>query len=63
MDDLNFIIDPEIDAKIKEKCGPPNWGDIFFGWLTPKLQEKLFNMINEYKTGYFIFLNAVRYEY
>jgi TPR repeat protein len=63
MDNLNFIIDSEIDAKIREKFTPPNWGEVFFGWLSPKLQDKLFAMIEEYKTGYFVFLNGVRYEY
>jgi hypothetical protein len=62
--DLIFEIDKEVENKIDERCPVPNWGNCLFNWLTPKLKESLYKIIEEHQTvPYFIFLKGVRYEY
>ena len=54
-----FPINPEFDAKIDKD--PENWNDILLSWLTPKLKQKLFSIIDKFE--YKNFITGVQYEY
>jgi DNA-directed RNA polymerase subunit RPC12/RpoP len=64
MDNLSFTINSEVDKIIREKCPTPNWGNILFTWMTPFLQDHMYNLAESYYNKPFLeFLKGVKFEY